>query len=110
MGIAHRLTSVGHSQSNGKAEVTHQTLLQDIRQGWIKQKGGGLKSSITCYGPTKLPNGSLQEKLPLSWFFRTETIIPLEIGLSSFRVEKLDKVNNSCNLQANLDLLDEVRE
>ena len=36
--MSHRLTSVTHPQSNGKAEVTNRTLLQGLkaRLGWAK--------------------------------------------------------------------------
>lgn len=47
---------------------------------------------------------------PFKLAFGTKVVIPLKINLPSYRVEKLDKENNSSNLRANLDFLNEVRE
>lgn len=42
--------------------------------------------------------------------FETETIIPLEVGLSSPRVKVYNKHRNKKDLRVNLDLLEEVQD
>ena len=42
--------------------------------------------------------------------YGTELVIPLEIGMSSFRTSNLDKESNEIELRLNLDVLDEKRE
>ncbi len=42
--------------------------------------------------------------------FGTETVIPVEIRLTSFRIDIYDKESNNGQLHLNLDLLDEARD
>ena len=42
--------------------------------------------------------------------YRTESVIPLEVGMSSFKTSNFDMENNETKLRLNLDLLDEKRE
>ena len=42
--------------------------------------------------------------------YGTESVIPVEIGMPSFRTSNFDKENNETELKLNLDLLDENRE
>ncbi|GFS40777.1 hypothetical protein Acr_00g0070490 [Actinidia rufa] len=47
---------------------------------------------------------------PYSMVFGTESVIPVEIGMPSFRTSNFDKESNEIELRLNLDLLDEKRE
>ena len=42
--------------------------------------------------------------------YGTESVIPMEMGMSSFRTSNFDKENNESELRLNLDLLNETRE
>ena len=42
--------------------------------------------------------------------YETESVIPIEIGMSSFRTSNSDKENNETKLRLNFDLLSEKRE
>ncbi|GJX66762.1 reverse transcriptase domain-containing protein [Tanacetum coccineum] len=47
---------------------------------------------------------------PFSLTYRTEAVIPAEIGMPTLRIEKVDLVQNNEALEINLDLLEERRE
>ncbi|GFY90877.1 hypothetical protein Acr_07g0010730 [Actinidia rufa] len=47
---------------------------------------------------------------PYSMVFGTESVIPVEIGMPSFRISNFDKESNEAELRLNLDLLEEKRE
>lgn len=42
--------------------------------------------------------------------YRSEALIPVEIGLLSFRAENFDEIMNTEGLRLNSDLLDETRD
>lgn len=47
---------------------------------------------------------------PFDLAFKTETVIPLEVGLPSPWVERFDQANNSEHFRENMDLLQETWE
>ena len=55
---------------------------------------------------SKIPTG---ETL-YSMVYGTKSVIPVEIGMSSFRTSHFDKENNEVELRLNLNLLNEKRE
>ena len=66
-----------------------------------------LPSIFWAYHTTsKIPIG----EMPFFMVYGTKLVIPVEIGLLSFRTSNFDKKNNETKLRLNLDLLDEMRE
>ena len=47
---------------------------------------------------------------PFQLTFGTKAVIPVEIGLTSFRTNEYDEDSNGSQLRLNLDLLDEARD
>ena len=85
--IDHRLTSVGHPQSNGEVEVTNRTILQDLKAKLGQAKGLSAEefhSVLWTYQTT--PRISIKE-MPFNLAFRTEVVIPVEINLPMIRVK-----------------------
>ena len=50
------------------------------------------------------------KETPFRLTFGTEAVIPVEIGLTSFRTNIYDEKSNDSQLRLNLDLLDEARD
>ncbi|GFS38896.1 hypothetical protein Acr_00g0060030 [Actinidia rufa] len=66
-----------------------------------------LPSILWAYHTTsRIPKG----ETPYSMVFGTESVIPVEIGMPSFRVSTFNKETNEAELRLNLDLLEERRE
>ena len=54
----------------------------------------------------KTPTG----ETPFNLTFGTEVVIPVEVGLTTFKAITFDESRNDEELKVNLDLLDELRE
>ncbi|GFY81129.1 hypothetical protein Acr_01g0009380 [Actinidia rufa] len=87
LAISHHFSSPGRPQANGQVEVTNRTILRNLKA-------------------SRIPTG----ETPYSMVFGTESVIPVEIGMPSFRTLYFDKNGNEGELRLNLDLLDEKRE
>lgn len=108
--ITHCFTSIGHLQANGEAKVANRTLLQRskiwlnrAKRLWVNE----LYHILWTYQTTQRVSTG---KTPFNLAFKIESLIPLEMGLLSLRVENLDESSSSEQLRTNLDLLEEVRE
>ncbi|GKB13475.1 reverse transcriptase domain-containing protein [Tanacetum coccineum] len=53
---------------------------------------------------------SINEDTPFSLTYRTEAVIPAEIGMPTIKTAEVDLVQNNEALEINLDLLEERRE
>ncbi|KAL0428289.1 UNVERIFIED_CONTAM: hypothetical protein Slati_3003700 [Sesamum latifolium] len=98
------------TQSNGQVKVTNRILVQGIKKRL--ERGGGnwteeLTSVLWAYRTT--PRGSTGEN-PFSLVYRTETIIPAELGIPSHRVMHFSEEFNNNLLKESLDLIEELRE
>ena len=107
--ITHRLTSVGHPQSNGEAEVTNRTILHGLKTRlngakawWVEE----LYPILWAYRTT--PRTSTGES-PYGLAFGSEAVIPVEVRLSTIRVQHYEEPSNSNRRKADLDFLLEVR-
>ena len=66
-----------------------------------------MSSVLWLYRTTvKTPIG----ETPFNLTFGTEVVIPIEVGLTTFRATTFNKSWNEEELKVNLDLLDELRE
>uniref|UniRef100_A0A2N9G6E6 RNase H type-1 domain-containing protein n=1 Tax=Fagus sylvatica TaxID=28930 RepID=A0A2N9G6E6_FAGSY len=74
-----------HMQANGQVEVTNRSLLK-----MIKTRLEGAK-------------GLWPEELP-------KAVIPVEVGLTTWRTNNYDEESNDAQLRSNLDLVDELRD
>ncbi|GFY90929.1 hypothetical protein Acr_07g0011250 [Actinidia rufa] len=99
-----------HPQANGQVEVTNQTILRNLKVRleiskieWAEE----LPSILWTYHTTsQVPTG---ETL-YSMVFGTESVIPVKIGMPSFRTSNFYKENNETELCLNLDFLNKKRE
>uniref|UniRef100_A0A2N9I2W9 Uncharacterized protein n=1 Tax=Fagus sylvatica TaxID=28930 RepID=A0A2N9I2W9_FAGSY len=110
LGIHNHYSSPGHPQANGQVEVTNRSLLKLIKTRLEGAKGlwpEELPSILWAYRTTvRIPTG----ETPFRMTFGSEAVVPVEIGLTSFRTLAYDGQKNEEQLRLNLDLIDEVRE
>ncbi|GFZ19761.1 hypothetical protein Acr_28g0004660 [Actinidia rufa] len=110
LAISHYFSSPGHPQANGQVEVTNRTILRNLKARLERSKSEWaeeLPSILWAYHTTsRIPTG----ETPYSMVFSTESVIPVEIGMPSFRTSNFDKESNETELRLNLDLLEERRE
>uniref|UniRef100_A0A2N9IP78 Integrase catalytic domain-containing protein n=1 Tax=Fagus sylvatica TaxID=28930 RepID=A0A2N9IP78_FAGSY len=110
LGIHNHYSSPGHPQANGQVEVTNRSLLKLIKTRLEGAKGlwpEELPSILWAYRTTvRIPTG----ETPFRMTFGSEAVVPVEIGLTTFRTSTYDEQENEEQLRLNLDLIDEVRE
>ncbi|GJS39728.1 reverse transcriptase domain-containing protein [Tanacetum coccineum] len=106
----YRFASVKHPQASGLVERENISLGEGIKarldersKDWIEKVPHVFWAHRTMI---KLSNGDT----PFLLTYRTEAVIPVEIGMPTFRTEKIDIVQNNEALEINLDLLEERRE
>ena len=91
-------------------EVTKRTILRNLKARLEKFKSEWAKdlpSILWAYHTmSRIPIGEMQ----YSMVYGTRSVIPVEIGMSNFRISNFDKENNEAKLRLNLDLLDEKKE
>jgi hypothetical protein len=110
LGIRNHYSSPGHPQANGQVEVTNRSLLKMIKTRLEGAKGlwsEELPNILWAYRTTaRTPTG----ETPFRLTYGTEAVIPVEIGLTTWRTNHYDEGNNDVQLRSNLDLVDEVRD
>ncbi|XP_077251526.1 uncharacterized protein LOC143890728 [Tasmannia lanceolata] len=110
LGIDQRFTLVGHPQANGQVEVTNQTLLQGLKKRTENARGlwaEELPNLLWAYRTT--PRTATGES-SFSLAFGVDTVIPVEIGAHSLRLEAYNERTNPNYLWSSLDLVEETRE
>uniref|UniRef100_A0A2N9IPA1 Uncharacterized protein n=1 Tax=Fagus sylvatica TaxID=28930 RepID=A0A2N9IPA1_FAGSY len=109
LGIHNHYSSPGHPQANGQVEVTNRSLLKMIKTRLEGAKGlwpEELPNILWAYRTTaRTPTG----ETPFRLTYGTEAVIPVEIGLTTWRTNNYDEESNADQLRSNLDLVDEVR-
>ena len=109
LGIRNHYSSLAHPQANGQVEVKNWTLLKIIKTRLKRVKGiwpDELPSVLWAYRTTaRTPTG----ETPFRLTYGADAVIPAEVGLTSYRVQKYmeDKKEEAMRLQ--LDLMDEDR-
>jgi ribonuclease HI len=110
LGIHNHYSSPGHPQANGQVEVTNRSLLKMIKTRLEGAKGlwpEELPNILWAYRTTaRTPTG----ETPFRLTYGTEAVIPVEIGLTTWRTNNYDEESNDDQLRSNLDLVDEVRD
>uniref|UniRef100_A0A2N9G648 Uncharacterized protein n=1 Tax=Fagus sylvatica TaxID=28930 RepID=A0A2N9G648_FAGSY len=110
LGKHNHYSSPGHPQANGQVEVTNRSLLKMIKTRLERAKGlwpEELPNILWAYRTTvRTPTG----ETPFRLTYGTKAVIPVEIGLTTWRTNNYDEVTNDDQLRSNLDFVDEVRD
>ena len=109
LGIKNHYSSPAHLQANGQVEVTNRTLLKIIKTRLEGAKGiwpDELPSVLWAYQTTvRTPTG----KTPFRLTYGADAVIPVEVGLTSYRVQNYTEDKNKEAMCLKLDLVDEAR-
>ena len=109
LGIKNHYSSPAHPQANRQVEVTNRSLLKIIKTQLEGVKGiwsDELPSVLWAYRTiAKTPT----RETPFRLAYRSDAIIPTEVGLKSYRVENYDEAKNDEAMRLQLNLVDKVR-
>nr|GEW27167.1 reverse transcriptase domain-containing protein [Tanacetum cinerariifolium] len=110
LNITQRFAPVKHPQSNGLVERANRSLREGIKarmgegnKNWVEELPHVLWAHRTMIKSSHVDT-------PSSLTYGTEAVIPVEIGMPTYRTAVLDVVYNDEELRLNLDLLEERRE
>ena len=108
LGIKNHYSSPAHPQANGQVEVTNRTLLKIIKTRLERAKGiwpDKLPSVLWAYQTTaRTPT----RETPFRLTYRTDAVIPAEVGLTSYHVQNYMEDKNEEAIRLQLDLVDEA--
>ena len=109
LGIKNHYSLIAHTQANRQVEVTNRSLLKVIKTQLEGAKGiwpDELPSILWAYQTTtRTPTG----ETPFRLAYGSDAVIPVEIGLTSYRVEYYNEDKNEEAMHLQLDLANEVR-
>jgi len=101
---------VDYPQGNSQAEISNHTILDNLRKSLDKIKGKWLEKLpgvLWAYRTTKrVPTG----ETPFSLAYRIESIISVDISMSTLRVERVAQDKNDAILRLMLDHSEERRQ
>ncbi|GKV12463.1 hypothetical protein SLEP1_g23603 [Rubroshorea leprosula] len=109
-GIKLQFTLVYHPESNGMVESVNKCILEGIKLRLEQHKAKWADELNNVLWAYRTTSRTITGETPYHLAFGTEAVIPIEIGVPSFRVTHFDEGRNGQLLRENLDLLDEVRE
>ncbi|GFZ14418.1 hypothetical protein Acr_24g0006080 [Actinidia rufa] len=108
--ISHHFFTPGHPKENDQVEITNRTILRNLKARLEKSKSEwveDLPSILWAYHTTsRIPTG----EMPYSMVYGIELVIPMKIGMPSFRTSNFDEGNNEAKIRLNLDFFEEKRE
>ena len=86
--IVYKLFStLTHPQVNGQGEAANKTMKDNLKKKLERLKGAWVDElSMVLWAHRTMPKEANGEK-PFSLVFRTEAVIPADVGLPSYRVE-----------------------
>ncbi|GKU97770.1 hypothetical protein SLEP1_g10862 [Rubroshorea leprosula] len=105
-----KFTSVYHPESNGMVESVNKCILEGIKPRLEQHKAKWADELNNVLWAYRTTSRTATGETPYHLAFSTEAVIPIEIGVPSFRVTHFDEGRNGQLLRENLDLLDDVRE
>ncbi|GKC84405.1 reverse transcriptase domain-containing protein [Tanacetum coccineum] len=103
-------TAVAYPQANGLVERANKSLMHDLkarlgreRVGWVDELPNILWAHQTML---KTSNG----ETPFSMTYSSEAVIPVEIGMPTYRTIQFNEAQNEEEMRLNLDLIQEKRD
>ncbi|GKV42967.1 hypothetical protein SLEP1_g50318 [Rubroshorea leprosula] len=109
-GIKLQFTSVYHPESNGMVESVNKCILEGIKPRLEQHKAKWADELNNVLWAYRTTSRTTTGETPYHLAFGTEAVIPIEIGVPSFKVTHFDEGRNGQLLRENLDLLDDLRE
>nr|GEY93226.1 reverse transcriptase domain-containing protein [Tanacetum cinerariifolium] len=107
LNITQRFASVKHPQSNGLVERANRSLREGIKACLGEGNMNLVEELPHVLWAHRTMIKSSHGDTPFSLTYGTESIIPAEIGMLTYRTAAVDLVNNDEELRLNLDLLEE---
>ena len=109
-GIKKVFSSPGHPQSNGQVEAANKTIKENLKKNLERHKGAWVDELPRVLWAYRTTKRTATGETPFAMAFGVEAVIPVEVGLPSFRVDNYDEEDNAGRMLPELDLVEEKRE
>ena len=91
LGIKNKYSSPRHPQANGQTEVTNRSLLRLIKSRLVGAMGAWPEELPNVLWAYRTPTRTPTRETPFNLTYGAEAVIPVEVGLTSFRREFFDE-------------------
>ena len=108
--IKNFFSSPTYPQANGLAEVSNKVILDGIKKRLEEAKGRWVEEFPSVMWTHRTTRKRSTGETPFALAYGVEAVIPFEVGLPTIRTTELDAEENKCNLQKDLNLLEERRD
>ena len=108
MGISKTYSTPVHPQAEGQVETVNKKVKDNLQKNLEALEGAWVDELPLKLWKYHSTSRTAMGKTPLSLMFRTEAVIPAEVGMPSYRVEAF--IDDRVKENDELELLDEARE
>ena len=109
LGIKNFFSSPAHPQANGQVESINKIIKKNIKSKLDAHKGSWVEELPKVLWAYRTTARTSTGETPFSLAFGVEAIVPVEVGIPSFRVDQFRPEDNEAQLRMHLDLLEERR-
>ncbi|XP_041004056.1 uncharacterized protein LOC121249413 [Juglans microcarpa x Juglans regia] len=99
-----------HPQANEQADATNKTLLSTLKKKIGAHKGSWTEELLSVLWAYRATVRTLTGETPFALTYDSETVILVEVGMPTFRVQHFNPDANNERLAESLDVLEERRE
>ncbi|XP_058079759.1 uncharacterized protein LOC131227958 [Magnolia sinica] len=110
LGITNAYSSPRHPQSNGQVKAVNKVIKHHLKTRLEKAKGNWAEELPFVLWAYRTTAQSSTRETPFSLSYGSEAIVPVEIDLPTAWVRNYQGNQNSEQIAANLDLLEEIRD
>ena len=96
-------SSPGHPQSNGQVEAANKTIKENLKKNLEKHKGAWIDELPRVLWAYRTTRRTATGETPFAMAFGVEAVIPVEIGLPSFRTENYNEEASAEQMLPELD-------
>ena len=109
MEIEHKFGSVSYPQINGMTEVTNRNLLTGLKKRLDEAKGNWVEELYPVLWAERTTPKKATGETPFSLAYGMEAVVPVEVGIPSYRVASYEPSTNDEQIMIYKEMLIEKR-
>ncbi|KAL5576999.1 hypothetical protein UlMin_018698 [Ulmus minor] len=110
LGITKIFSSPAHPKSNGQVEAVNKTIKYTLKKKLEKSKGAWVDELPLVLWSYRTSFRTTTGETPFSLAYGVDAVVPVELGIPTFRIENFNEEDNDVLLALASDLLEEKRE
>ncbi|KAL5558903.1 hypothetical protein UlMin_035114 [Ulmus minor] len=110
LGITKIFSSPAHPKSNGQVEAVNKTIKYTLKKKLEKSKGAWVDELPLVLWSYKTSFRTTTGESPFSLTYGVDVVVPVELGIPTFRIKNFNEEDNDVLLALASDLLEEKRE